>query len=192
MLDNLPNRGLCLMHNFFLYGTVENFAIYPNFIRCVHDSVLCVVLILPRFTSCMIVYVPSLQCPCADIYPTGVPGMQAHRSLYLSHQFQARAQRGDHYRTLQEPGLCVEPKHRWVCTLVVGPSKHAHWKRISALMNLQLTRPKQMQNVDTRPRGAARLAGPHELPRYHHRLFVRRPPQLSLPARLPLTAIPDP
>lgn len=33
MLDNLPNRGLCLMHNFFLYGTVENFAIYPNFIR---------------------------------------------------------------------------------------------------------------------------------------------------------------
>ena len=53
MLDNLPNRGLCLMHNFFLYGTVENFAIYPNFIRCVHDSVLCVVLILPRFTSCM-------------------------------------------------------------------------------------------------------------------------------------------
>lgn len=43
MLDNLPNRGLCLMHNFFLYGTVENFAIYPNFIRCVHDGVLCVV-----------------------------------------------------------------------------------------------------------------------------------------------------
>jgi hypothetical protein len=33
MLDNLPNRALCLMHNFFLYGTVENFAIYPNFIR---------------------------------------------------------------------------------------------------------------------------------------------------------------